>query len=131
MRAGRPHAPCCLLMKRWFPMSAALVIAVGLLVALGPARLRPWECREIKAAASARGAMDAYYQGCWTRPALDAASFDLGPGSAGNEGEGYGDWHHLVEFRVRYDAHTIRFLLVGQHEAGGPWRAVQGEGTGP
>jgi hypothetical protein len=117
--------------RRWTAVGAAGALLLALLVALGPARLRPWECREIKSASTARGALDAYYEGCWDRPEPDAPAVDLGAGNGGNAGEGYGQWNHLISYSVRYGDGDIRFLLVGQKDAGGPWRAVQGEGTGP
>ena len=67
---------------------------------------------------------------CGSRPTVEEPPADLGPGPAGNAGDGYDDWAHLVEYSVRYDS-GIRFLLVGQRHPGGSWRALHGEGTGP
>jgi hypothetical protein len=116
-------------MKRTVAAVAALVVAAGLLVALGPARLRPWQCRDIRSAGSARAALDAYYAACWDRPAVDGEPIDQGFAPAGAIHGGA--WHHLVEFSVRYDDGGIRFLIVGQKSEGDDWRPVQGEGTGP
>src|SRR3954452_11979635 len=116
-------------MERWVGFGVVvLLVGVGLLVAFGPARLRPWACRDIKYAATPRGALEAYYAACWNRPTVNVDPVDEGPAPAGTVGDGRA-WHHLVEFSVRYDGGDIRFLLVGQRQPGDPWRPVQGEGT--
>ena len=107
-----------------------LVVGAALLVAFGPARLRPWQCRDITSAESPRGALDAYYAACWNRPAVHGEPIDEGAVPAGALHGGQ-PWHHVVEFSVEYDDGGIRFLIVGQRSAGDDWRPVQGEGTGP
>lgn len=118
-------------MRRALPLAAVVIVALGLLIAFGPARVRPWECRDRSPATTARGAVDAYYAACWRQPTVQEPPTDLGAGAAGNAGEGYGGWGHLVEYTVRYDDGRRRFLLIGQRRAGERWQLLQGEGTAP
>lgn len=117
--------------RRWVSAGVAVLAGLALLVALGPARLRPWECRDTKSASTARGAVDAFYSSCWSRPKVEDRPIGQAPGADRQWGEGYGGWNELAEYRVHYGASKLRFLLIGQRERGGSWRVIQGEGTGP
>jgi hypothetical protein len=116
--------------KRGIAIGAAVTLLLGVLVAFGPARLRPWNCRHAQGAHSPRAALDAYYAACWNRPRVDADPLDEGPAPAGAVGDGRA-WHHLVALSVRYSGGDIRFLLVGQRQPGQEWQPVEGEGSGP
>jgi len=116
--------------KRAVALGVAVVLAAALLVVVGPARLRPWQCHDMRSAKTARAAFDAYYAACWSRPEMNVPPVDEGSVPGGAVGDGRA-WHHLVEFSVRYDDGSIRFLLIGQEEPGDDWRPVQGEGSGP
>jgi hypothetical protein len=116
--------------KRWVAVGVVALTASGALIAFGPARLRPWECHDLKYAGTPKDTVAAYYAACWNRPTVSSEPADEGAAPAGTVGDGRA-WHHLVEFSVQYHSGDTRFLLVGQRQPGDSWRPVEGEGTGP
>lgn len=95
-------------------------------MAFGPARLRLWECHSTGYAATARGALNAYYAACWDHPRVQG----VGPEPANFFGDGR-LWYQVVEFMVVHAGGRIGFIAAGQPSAGARWRTVGGEGSGP
>jgi len=117
--------------KRAVAAVALVLVALGALVAFGPARLRPWDCRESASASTAPAAVNAFYDSCSDPPgSVTPLVVTRGPGRGVQtpNGDSFTD---LQDFSVRYDDGRVKFLLVGRHEPDGAWRVIQGEGTGP
>jgi len=65
------------------------IAACIVLVATGPAELRPWRCHHAAERSSPREAADGYYSSCWRKPNRLIGPSDGGKGStAGPEGTG-------------------------------------------
>jgi hypothetical protein len=107
-------------------LAAAMVIAVAIIVAVGPAVLRPWSCHHTPERPTSRGALNAYYASCWFGP-----NTVEGPSDAGKESTAYSSWYAVDEFTVVYRGGKTRFMLVGRKTPSSGWRALPPEGTGP
>lgn len=106
-------------MRRSGMLVAALIGSLGLAGCSGGGG----SCHLAKDAATERGAVDAFYDGCASRPALINGPYD-----AGKESAQWAAFSEVVGFQVTYHGpERIRFLLVGRETPASPWRVLEGE----
>jgi hypothetical protein len=113
--------------RRLLVLTAVVVVVAGtVVVAVGPAVLRPWRCHHAAERSTPRDAADAYYASCWLGP-----NEIEGPSDGGKQSTAFATWYALDEFVVVYGGGKTRFLLVGKQSSSSGWRALPPEGTGP